>query len=192
MAQTWYVAHCPVPEICGRGGRRLGSFPSKEQALDKVKHHLVHSSHHCLGDHDAAELVADMELETEIYDEQQQQQWPERHAPYSAKGKGKGKEHGKEHGKGSGSQAGIHAAVRDAVSAALGQHAIVPRGNSSSGSVVGNADTRLVERIAKCEVSARHAARMSRAAAAAFEEQAAAFREVLDEINGVTITTFPH
>ena len=181
--QTWHVAHCPLPEVCGRGMRRLGSFPSREQAEDKVKHHLMHSSHHGLGEEEAHGLVADMELETEIYDDPQHEQ--RRPAPYPPKGKGKGKEQGK--------GGGIHAAVRDAVSAALGQHAaLVPRGSSSSSMpVVGNASTKLVERIAKCEVSARHAARMSRAAAAAFEEQATAFREVLDEINGVTITTSP-
>ena len=41
-----FTARCPLGQKCGKMGKTLGTFSTREEALDKVAHHLHASANH--------------------------------------------------------------------------------------------------------------------------------------------------
>lgn len=61
VVRTFYVGNCPLKAQCNGKARFLGASP--ELAIERVHHHLTHSSHHWRTDVEADALVADLDVE---------------------------------------------------------------------------------------------------------------------------------
>ena len=61
IVRTFYVQHCPLKGDCNGKARFLGATP--ELAIERVHHHLVHSSRHWKTAFEADELTTDLDVE---------------------------------------------------------------------------------------------------------------------------------
>ena len=208
---TW----CPCGEHCTKGKSRLGTFPSEQEAREKVMWHLMESPYHKLSTEDAKEMADVAQIES----------WFEEAAPLpkmplpigqkvpqkvseitskakrSVKSKSRSRERKKareqsssvearkeKHSSRSSKQcqkedstAAIVAQVGSVVAQALREHCKVTSSTSAASTampaelqplVPQDAGTRIIAAVTRAEASARTAARMARAAASAFEEEA--------------------
>ena len=176
-----YVAFCPIGEKCGRHGKRLGSYPSREEAVAKTMHHLLHSANHDKMDSDEAEALAGNS-------EYPEEEWEEE-PPKGKDGKGKGnKSIGK--GKGWNSASSWETSSWDSSSWRSGPYST---GHASSSQQLAVADSpgssadfaELVQALARAEASARTASEVARAAALAFDDEATIMASTLKKIKDV-------
>jgi hypothetical protein len=165
MTTTYYVCFCPCSEACKKGGTRLGSFKTEDEARQKIVHHLTHSSHHNMDEQDANGFASESKLEEEQHDDSK-----------AAKGKGKGE------GKGEGS--GWKRSEPYAWGGSSTGNKSWDSWSSSSNknkfqvAVVGH-EVDHIAAIVRCETSARQAAKVARAAALAFDDEAATLAQEL-------------
>lgn len=192
---TVYVAFCPLGEKCGRHGKRLGAFATRDDAISKTIHHLRNSVKHEAMDSDEAEALA-------LAADYMEEEWDDNQVapPTQVKpgkgsdgwGKGGGKSSGKDWGKGwqaDGWDAGSwdKKSWREAPYPSQGQPS---QGQPSQALVVhkmgaaASSDfAEAVQALTRAEVSARTASRVARAAALAFEEEATIIAGVLKKVS---------
>ena len=179
MAATWYVSYCPCSDVCNRGGRRLGSDPTMEAARQRVAHHLGASSYHLLSEEDANNLADTVVLEEELWVEPAAASQPAQH------GKGHGKHDGNA-GKGRGRPQHHRPepySLNEVVASTLAhmqQQQQTIHGPDVPQVRIAPVHERIHTIMARAEAAARTSARMARAAAIAFEEEAANLRACLD------------
>ena len=135
--------------------------------MQKIVQHLVNSPNHALSQTDAEEIVANRP------DCVQQEEWAEeiqtqRAAPYVLQGNSSGKGSGRQQ-----QQLRMHdELVQVRVDAATAHAAAALTGSQ----------LRLEQQAIRCEQAARSTAKLARAAAAAFDEEAQTLRDLIDEI----------
>ena len=215
-------AYCPFGEKCGRGNRCLGSFDNPDGAQDKIRHHLINSSHHYMSEDEARAAALDaVQCWSEDEDAStasSHQVAPAAHASTSAKAapvpvpqpvKGKGKGKGKRdrsHPYSSGAWidgadvASIAAQVADhllqtqAVVTAAEETTLAAASSTSLAleSDVGTSWTRAIASLTRCDQASRTAARMSRSAAAAFEEEAHTISREIEFLSEIQFVVSPH
>lgn len=171
---TKFVAFCPLGDTCAKKGRRLGAYDSFDQAREQVVWHLKMSSYHGLSDADAdAASYGECIVE---------EQWPNEaaeHAEQDDRGKGNKTRDYSRKGKGKGYQS-----ARPAPYHCERQ----PQQRSSEMEVLvavpsAKGLTEVVAAIARSEAAARTAARMARAAAQAFDEEAAVMQVAMMKLS---------
>lgn len=178
-----FVAFCPLGDKCGKHGKRLGAFETKDEAINKVVHHLTHSANHDFIEHaEAFDLATNLEYpEEEAWEEPPEQQ----DKNTTKKGGGKGIKKGGKQEKGgqgwswgseqwdaaasSGWRSGPYPASTAMVAATKPGHNMHALGES-------------IAALTRAEASARTASRVARAAALAFEEEAAIMSTVLKKL----------
>ena len=177
-----YVAFCPIGEKCGRHGKRLGSFQSRDEAMAKTVHHLLNSANHEKMDTDEAEALAGNS-------EYPEEEWEEE--PQKGKdGKGKGS---KSIGKGKGWQSANSWEASSAWDSGSWRSGPYSTGHASSSQQLAVAVSpgsssdfaELVQALARAEASARTASKVARAAALAFDDEATIMASMLKKIKDV-------
>lgn len=178
-----YVAFCPLGEKCGRHGKRLGAFPSKEEAIAKAVHHLLNSINHDKMDTDEAEALAgNAEYPEEEWEEEPQNQ-------KGKDGKGKGS---KSIGKGKGWQSANSWEASpewDGRHWRGGPYSTGPASTSSQqlalavSSDLPSDFADMVQALTRAESSARTASKVARAAALAFDDEATIMASMLSKIS---------
>ena len=159
----FFVCFCPLGNDCKKGNKRLGKHKLEDEARQQIQHHLVHSTFHSMTDADAAELAEKAELTEE--------DWAD--TDFVDTGKG-GSGSGKGDGKGDGKQRASSWWEGDwkqhswSSSDRPGPYQVaVPKFAADHG--IG---ATCLSSMARAEAAARTAARMARAAATAFEQEA--------------------
>ena len=175
-----YVAFCPLGDKCGRHGRRLGAFPSKEEAIAKTVHHLLNSINHDKMDTDEADALAGNS-------EYPEEEWEEE--PQKGKdGKGKGS---KSIGKGKGWHPANNWEASGAWDSGSWRSGPYSTGHASSSSQqlalavspgLPSDFADLVQALTRAESSARTASKVARAAALAFDDEATIMASMLGKI----------
>lgn len=161
---TYYVAFCPLGEQCSWKGKRLGRFLNDHEAREKIKWHLWTSSNH---EHDEAEAGMAAEVAEVVTEEDEEPQ---------AKGKGKAcksykaKPNKYEPYK---TEAYQHWDKTEKTE----PYAIVATQKPMPGAV-----GESIAALTRAEASARTASRVARAAALAFEEEAAIMATVVKKL----------
>ena len=164
---TYFVAFCPLGEQCSWKGKRLGRFLSDSDAREKIKWHLWASSNH---EHDEAEAAMAAETADVMTEEDEEPQ---------AKGKGKA-------AKSSKAKVNKYEPYKVDKTEAYqywdktektGSYAIVAATNPVPGTI-----GESIAALTRAEASARTASRVARAAALAFEEEAAIMATVVKKL----------
>lgn len=183
-----YIPYCPKGD-CGKKSKRLGSYPTEEEARGAIQWHLERSSYHSLKTEEAIDLSMTAPLDLEEWSDEQvtastfqfeqqdepqqlpQRSWrtqPYQKEPYQNDGKIHAWDWKKGKGKGK--------AIKDQ-----------PQASSSSSSNSGIANLtaiqmRLEQQAARVEAASKAAGRFAKQAALAFEEEAANVRELIDDL----------
>ena len=181
-----YISFCPYGTVCKKGCARLGADDSEESCRWRIQNHLHSSPYHNMDNDKATEesRLAAIDVEEvevpESGDEQEQHSGKgksdgkgSRSTPYASKGKGKS--HGKaDHRQWNADDAWWHAPASEWQDGSAGE-ASSSTSNASAIQLTTAAkpDGKTLQSLAKCEAAMRTAARMARAAALAFEEEAA-------------------
>jgi hypothetical protein len=189
MAETMtkFVSFCPLGNLCSKGNSRLVTADSEQAARQAVYHHLTASSHHYMGDAeaqvqaDSAELVLE-EHAVDVDDG-------------SKSGKGEKGEKGDRGGKGGkgdrrsapyeGGWASSGWVTSSSTALAVnkgGGKAAQQAQHVQAVVALSSNQTRLEQQAIRAEQAARQAARFARQASAAFEEEANALRDIVDDI----------
>ena len=181
MTTVYFSYWCPEGAACGKNNRKLGNAPNGDVAFSKLLSHLVNSPGHGLTDDGARDMIlAHPECIAEEI-------WIEEPPTQPSEGKAKGKGNGDGRAAPYGRRPDWRVEVAGIVASAVQQMQHEPASSSNRHETLQlqqNAECRLPERVlkalARSEAAARTAARMSRAAAAAFDEEASTFRDALD------------
>jgi hypothetical protein len=178
-----YACFCPRAGDCRKGGKRLATAITEAEARQKIVHHLTTSSYHGLSEDEAVAEAASAELLLEEYAEE----------PPEPKGKGKkgggGGWEWREHAWGEGwteGNKGKGGGKRwEPYPTPVAQQALVP----AQPCVQANLDQlqTIMSAASRAESAARTAARMAKAAAAAFDEEAHVLREAVDLLRASTM-----
>lgn len=197
--RTAWVAFCPSSDVCKRGGRRLGSFWTEQEAREKVYHHLTASTLHSMGAEEATAQADNAMLDTEEAETEEatggeqgkqeqgkygkyeqgkyeQGKWSKDDwsRPY-AQGKGKGKHGGKP---AEDAAAKMMNVIADVMKTAAGGSGALTFAHPSRP----NRMEDVITSIARSEAAARTAARMAHAAANAFEQEASVLHGAMESI----------
>lgn len=200
MPVVRFISFCPLSESCAKGHSRLGADVDEYGARWRVSNHLQNSSYHMLGKQEAEDLAATCDvLEEENEDEPpaddskvdkgdkgKGKQKSSRAEPYDGSGKGgkdsKDRKQGKRWNNDAGwSWSGDHDWYSDRPQQTL---QIVTTSTASSSN-----DSRLAQALSRSEAAMRNAARLARAAATAFEEEAAIVQNELFKMTSAPDTS---
>lgn len=162
----FFVCFCPLGSDCKKGNKRLGKHKLEDEARQQIHHHLVHSTFHSLTDADAAELAEKAEIIEEDWDDAAAA--PAGSVDTGKGGSGSGKGDGKHHASSSSWWEGDWKQQSWSSSDRPGPYQVaVPKFATDRG--IG---ATCLSSMARAEAAARTAARMARAAATAFEQEA--------------------
>lgn len=187
-AVMYWVSQCPLGELCGKNYTRLGKHATIEEARAKVVHHLLFSTKHDAIPKEEAEALADAH-------DYLSEEWEEEEA------KGRGKDESKGQGKSrkptekpdwqqsSWNSPGWRSNQWDSQSrgqssqqlATIQQPQLAAR-NIQSSQPLSEEFFECLQSLTRSEASARAAARVARAAAIAFEDEAAVMAASLKKL----------
>ena len=179
-----YICLCPMGDECGKKGRRLGAFDTREAAMAKVVHHLLSSANHQKMSKEEAEGYAEgQEYEEEDWDEEE---------PAGSIDLHKGAKGWKKQGNNqSWDKGGWKADAWKQAPKASGPYAGSSASDSAASSAMAKISTNAsrsaefldcVQSLARSEASARTAARVARAAAGSFEDEACTLSQALKKL----------
>lgn len=176
-----FVSFCPCPDVCRKGGKRLGWDDSENNARWRISNHLQSSGYHLLSQDEADSLAASAELQHEDSPENSTGQFeyaPGRSDSSHGKSEGKGTWRSEPYGgKGKGKGHAIQWPERGGKG--TGSEMVLQPPEPATAMVA-----RLITAISRAEAAARTSSRMARAAAAAFDEEASHLAQALSELRG--------
>jgi len=191
MTTIHFVSFCPLGDRCRKGGGRLGFDLDVESARWRIANHLVSSQYHNMSqvdaDAEAAAATSSIVQEEVPMDTGKETAKPafrgdDRNSfDNSSKGHGRGKGWAKQDGKIQ-TREDWHSNWRRS-EPYTDNRQYTNNGRYKDNMVVANKTPDLVATIARCEAAARTAARMARAAASAFEEEAYLLRHELEKLS---------
>ena len=181
-----YICLCPMGDECGKKGRRLGAFDTREAAMAKVVHHLLSSANHQKMSKEEAEGHADgQEYEEEDWAEEEVESAVSNELAKNAKG------WNKQGNKQSWDKGGWKADGWKQPAKPPGPYAGSKASDSAASSAMANISINAsrsaefldcVQSLARSEASARTAARVARAAAGSFEDEACTLSMALKKL----------
>jgi hypothetical protein len=189
----YFISFCPLPDGCRKKGGRLGRDLLAHDARWRIANHLVSSPYHSMATAEADEVAASANLETEEWEEDAPQGDDGAEEPNIGKGskdglkdlrggpyKG-GSNKGKSWGKGKSWQGSSWSHDAGYNQGHNQQPQQQPQQQLST--IQPNVNkNKAGQCIARCEAAMRNAARLARAAAVAFEEEAALLQSELRKL----------